>query len=255
MRVCRAPSSHHSRVNVAEYHKPYVAVWVEPAGGGAARTLAVWYDVKKGGAEPGTKWLADLRTWWRKGGRSLKLPADGVSSITRAPGAHRITIPANLPAGAYTLHSRLAEEAVAKSFRCRYHRPGRPGAGRPSLGHHSFTPLRKHQKISFSPSPPERLSCLLLLTRITRGSRHRSRSVRPDQSVRWTPPLDHSVPGHHGAQLGTMFRWSSQMARRRDRKRGRGRYAHVRRQYRLPAACASHGIRESAAFQGGRGWA
>lgn len=29
------------RLNVAEYHRPYVAVWVEPAGGGAARTLAV----------------------------------------------------------------------------------------------------------------------------------------------------------------------------------------------------------------------
>jgi hypothetical protein len=98
------------RVNVAEYHKPYVAVWVEPTGGGAARTLAVWYDVKKGGAEPGTKWLADLRTWWRKGGRSLKLPADGVSSITRAPGAHRITIPANLPAGSYTLYVEASRE-------------------------------------------------------------------------------------------------------------------------------------------------
>lgn len=98
------------RVNVAEYHKPYVAVWVEPTGGGAARTLAVWYDVKKGGAEPGTKWLADLRTWWRKGGRSLKLPADGVSSITRAPGAHRITIPSNLPAGAYTLYVEASRE-------------------------------------------------------------------------------------------------------------------------------------------------
>lgn len=98
------------RVNVAEYHKPYIAAWVEPAGGGAARTLAVWYDVRKGGAEPGTKWLADLRTWWRKGGRSLKLPADGVSGITRGPGAHRIPIPANLPAGAYTLHVEASRE-------------------------------------------------------------------------------------------------------------------------------------------------
>jgi len=98
------------RLNVAEYHKPYVAVWVEPVGGGAARTLAVWYDVKKGGSEPGTKWVADLRTWWRKGGRSLSLPADGVSGITRAPGAHRIPIPANLRAGAYTLYVEAARE-------------------------------------------------------------------------------------------------------------------------------------------------
>lgn len=98
------------RLNVAEYHKPYVAVWVEPAAGGPARTLAVWYDVKKGGAEPGTKWLADLRTWWRKGGRSLSLPADGVSGITKGPGAHRITIPANLKAGQYKLFVEASRE-------------------------------------------------------------------------------------------------------------------------------------------------
>jgi hypothetical protein len=98
------------RINVAEYHRPYLAAWVEPTAGGAARTLAVWYDVKKVGNEPGTKWLADLRTWWRKGGRSLRLPADGVSGATHAPGAYRIPIPANLAAGAYVLHVEAARE-------------------------------------------------------------------------------------------------------------------------------------------------
>ncbi len=98
------------QMKVSEYHKPYVAVWLEPAGGGKARTLAVWYDIKKGGAEPGTKWLADLRTWWRKGGRSLNMPADGVSGATRAPGSYRIPLPAILAAGAYTLHVEAARE-------------------------------------------------------------------------------------------------------------------------------------------------
>jgi hypothetical protein len=98
------------RVNVAEYHRPYVAVWVEPAAGGPARTLAVWYEVKKTGNEPGTKWLADLRTWWRKGGRNLKLPADGVSGATRAPGAHRIPLPADLRPGSYVLNVEAARE-------------------------------------------------------------------------------------------------------------------------------------------------
>ena len=98
------------RIDVAEYHVPYVAVWIEPKAGGPARTLAVWYDVDKRGAEPGTKWLADLRTWWRKGGRSLKLPADAVSGATRAPGAHRITIPANIKPGSYTLFVEAARE-------------------------------------------------------------------------------------------------------------------------------------------------
>lgn len=98
------------RINVAEYHVPYLAAWIEPAGGGQARTLAVWYDVDKVGNEPGTKWLADLRTWWRKGGRSLKLPANGVSGATRAPGAHRIAIPANVAPGSYTLFVEAARE-------------------------------------------------------------------------------------------------------------------------------------------------
>jgi len=98
------------RMNVAEYHKPYIAAWIEPAGGGAAQTLAVWYDIKKGGNEPGTKWLADLRTWWRKGGRNLRLPADGVSGATRAPGAHRIPIPAGIKPGAYVLYVEASRE-------------------------------------------------------------------------------------------------------------------------------------------------
>lgn len=98
------------RIDVAEYHVPYVAVWIEPKAGGPARTLAVWYDVDKRGAEPGTKWLADLRTWWRKGGRSLKLPADAVSGATRAPGAHRIVLPANVKPGSYTLFVEAARE-------------------------------------------------------------------------------------------------------------------------------------------------
>ncbi|MET0586889.1 MAG: DUF2271 domain-containing protein [Novosphingobium sp.] len=98
------------RLTVAEYHRPYVAVWVEPANGGPARTLAVWYDVKKKGSEPGTKWLADLRTWWRKGGRSLNLAADGVSGATRAPGAYRIPLPADLRPGSYVLNLEAARE-------------------------------------------------------------------------------------------------------------------------------------------------
>ena len=98
------------RINTGEYHNPYVAVWVEPVGGGASRTLAVWYDVDLRGNEPGTKWLADLRTWWRKGGRNLNLPADGVSGMTKAPGAHRITIPSNLRAGSYTLFVEAVRE-------------------------------------------------------------------------------------------------------------------------------------------------
>ncbi|KQM23705.1 MULTISPECIES: DUF2271 domain-containing protein [unclassified Sphingomonas] len=104
------------RLSVAEYHRPYVAAWIEPAGGGAARTLALWYDVRKAGAEPGTKWLSDLRAWWRKGGRSMALPADGVSGATRAPGTHNIALPAGLRPGAYVLNVEAARETGGREL-------------------------------------------------------------------------------------------------------------------------------------------
>lgn len=101
---------------VAEYHKPYVAIWLEPQGGGTARTLAVWYDVRKGGKEPGTKWLSDLRAWWRKGGRSLALPANGISGATRAPGQYRIPLPADLKPGSYVLNVEAARETGGREL-------------------------------------------------------------------------------------------------------------------------------------------
>lgn len=125
------------QMKVSEYHKPYVAVWLEPAAGGQARTLALWYDVAKRGNEPGTKWLADLRTWWRKGGRSLNLPANGVSGATRAPGAHRIPLPKGLRAGAYTLHVEAAREDGGRelvSVPLTIPAPQGRGVGRTELG-------------------------------------------------------------------------------------------------------------------------
>jgi hypothetical protein len=104
------------RLTVAEYHRPYVAGWIEPAGGGAARTLFVWYDVKKAGNEPGTKWLADLRAWWRKGGRSMKMPANGVSGATRQPGVHKVALPADLKPGKYILNVEAARETGGREL-------------------------------------------------------------------------------------------------------------------------------------------
>ena len=124
------------RIDVAEYHKPYVAAWLEPQGGGAARTLFVWYDVKKRGAEPGAKWLSDLRSWWRKGGRSLALPADGISGATRAPGTYQVPMPANLPKGQYVLHVEAARETGGREIvSVPITVPGRGGAsGKTELG-------------------------------------------------------------------------------------------------------------------------
>lgn len=77
------------RLQVAEYHRPYVAIWLERPDQSHAADLAVWYDAKMKDKE-GEKWLKDLRQWWRRSGRSLELPIDGVSGATRAAGSHTL---------------------------------------------------------------------------------------------------------------------------------------------------------------------
>jgi hypothetical protein len=84
------------RLDVAEYHKPYVAIWFARPDQSVAANLAVWYDGAKRDQE-GQKWLKDLRQWWRRTGRDLTLPADGLTSATRAPGAHAIKFDAANP--------------------------------------------------------------------------------------------------------------------------------------------------------------
>ncbi|CAG2159216.1 DUF2271 domain-containing protein [Cupriavidus numazuensis] len=107
------------RLNVAEYHRPYVAVWVERADQSPAATLAVWYDVKN---KEGTKWLKDMRQWWRKAGRDLQMPADGISGATRAPGEHTLTFTdgkaplGKLPAGNYQLVVEAAREVGGREL-------------------------------------------------------------------------------------------------------------------------------------------
>lgn len=100
--------------NVAEYHKPYLAGWIETPAGAVSANLFVWYDVKKreGG---GLKYLKDLRSWWRKAGRDLTLPIDGVTGATRAPGRQTLTLDTavalkGLPAGQYNLVIEASRE-------------------------------------------------------------------------------------------------------------------------------------------------
>jgi hypothetical protein len=109
------------QLNVAEYHKPYVAMWVESADGGKITNLAVWYHVKHKDNE-GTKWLKDMRHWWRRTGRELTLPADGLSSPTRAPGTHQISFDSSakplhgLTPGSYQLVIEAAREVGGREL-------------------------------------------------------------------------------------------------------------------------------------------
>jgi hypothetical protein len=78
------------KLNVAEYHRPYVALWIERSNQSVAANLAVWFDLKQKNND-GTKWLKDLRQWWRRSGRELAMPVDGLSGATRAAGEHQVT--------------------------------------------------------------------------------------------------------------------------------------------------------------------
>ncbi|WP_332853797.1 DUF2271 domain-containing protein [Duganella sp. S19_KUP01_CR8] len=104
------------QLNVAEYHRPYIAAWLENADQKVVANLAVLYDVKKKD-NAGTKWLKDVRQWWRKSGRDVEMPMDGVSGATKAPGEQSLTFPGakaaldKLPAGQYTLVVEAAREA------------------------------------------------------------------------------------------------------------------------------------------------
>jgi hypothetical protein len=104
------------QLDVAEYHRPYVAVWLERPDQSVAANLAVWYDLKKRDNE-GEKYLKDLRQWWRRSGRDLQMPADGVSGATRVVGEYELKFTpgqaplADLPAGQYQLVVEAAREA------------------------------------------------------------------------------------------------------------------------------------------------
>lgn len=103
------------KLKVAEYHSPYVAIWLEKPDQSFAGNLAVWYNIKKRDNE-GTKWLKDLRQWWRRSGRELQMPVDGVSGATRTSGEQTLSfsgdksILAKLPAGDYQLIVEAARE-------------------------------------------------------------------------------------------------------------------------------------------------
>lgn len=109
------------QLNVAEYHRPYVAIWLERADQSVVSNLAVLYDVKKKD-NGGAKWVKDMRTWWRKTGRELNLPIDGVSGATRATGEQSLNFgPAltqidKLPAGDYKLVIEAARESGGREL-------------------------------------------------------------------------------------------------------------------------------------------
>ena len=110
------------RLNVAEYHRPYVALWVEDASGRHMTNLSVWYQQTSNAEGHGTKWLPDLRQWWRKSGRTLSVPVDGITGPTRPAGKHALSFSdtqpqlRNLAAGQYVLVAESSREVGGREL-------------------------------------------------------------------------------------------------------------------------------------------
>ncbi|HSX65265.1 MAG TPA: DUF2271 domain-containing protein [Pseudoxanthomonas sp.] len=110
------------KLNVAEYHRPYVAIWLEGADQKVAANLSVWYQHRDSAEGHGTKWLPDLRQWWRKSGRTLKVPVDGVTGPTKPVGTHAMTFTDKQPQlkglapGQYTLVVEAAREVGGREL-------------------------------------------------------------------------------------------------------------------------------------------
>lgn len=132
------------RLTVAEYHRPYVAVWLERPDQSFVGNLAVWYDLKMKDRE-GTKWLKDMRQWWRKSGRELTMPVDGISGATRAPGVHEVSFTgqadalAGLAAGEYQLVVEAAREVGGRELlRLPFTWPPQASADETAKGEHEL---------------------------------------------------------------------------------------------------------------------
>lgn len=110
------------RLQVAEYHRPYIAAWIERPDRSVATQLTVWYQQSETREGHGTKWLPDLRQWWRRGGRTLDVPVDGVTGATRPPGTHTVRFAgdssavAALAAGSYTLLVEASREVGGREL-------------------------------------------------------------------------------------------------------------------------------------------
>ena len=102
------------RMDIAEYHRPYLAAWIEKASDQSyAGNVALWYDLNKRD-NGGAKWLRDMRSWWRKSGHDTTV-VDGVTGATRTAGDHTINLldakaVTALPPGRYEVVVEAARE-------------------------------------------------------------------------------------------------------------------------------------------------
>lgn len=97
-----------------EYHPPYVAAWIESSQRKSVRTLLLWREK--------SKWLKDIRRWWRNVGRKDADLVDAITSATHAAGSFPLSFKLTddqqnaLPKGNYTLYIEVVREKGGRAL-------------------------------------------------------------------------------------------------------------------------------------------
>lgn len=96
------------KISEGQYHRPYVAVWVEDSSEKSVRLIEIWREKPD--------WIKDLRRFWRKTGRSDQPLVDARTGATKGPGAYQLRWDgkddkgAAVPKGTYQLVIEAARE-------------------------------------------------------------------------------------------------------------------------------------------------
>ncbi|MFV0276407.1 MAG: DUF2271 domain-containing protein [Parahaliea sp.] len=103
------------RLAVAEYHPPYVSIWISNGERQTVKNLLLLGESER--------WAKENRRWWRKVGRRDPTLLDGIARPTRSPGVYDLVWDGRddfgrpLPTGDYTLHLEASREAGGTAYR------------------------------------------------------------------------------------------------------------------------------------------
>lgn len=93
---------------VAEYRRPYVAIWITDTNKNSVRQLLVHGE--------SLRWLREIPLWWRRYGRRDEVMIDGLARATPLPGQHMLVWDGrddhgkHIEKGSYLLHIEAARE-------------------------------------------------------------------------------------------------------------------------------------------------